>query len=335
MTLRIGINGFGRIGRLALRVMAKRGGVECAGINDIVPAATMAHLFKYDSTHGRYAGEVSSSETSITVDGQTVPVTSEKDPAKLPWKKASCDIALECTGLFTTLEAASKHLEAGAKKVIISAPSKGKEGVPTFVYGVNHQAYNPKEHHVVSNASCTTNCLAPIAKVLNDAFGIEHGFMTTIHAYTNDQRVVDGPHKDLRRARSAALSQIPTTTGAARAVGLVLPELAGKLDGLAVRIPTANVSLVDLVAILKKAATTEEVNARFKAAAEGPLKGILDFCQEELVSVDFMGDIHSSIVDALSTKTISNMVKVLAWYDNEIGFCHRMIDLAQHMGKTL
>jgi glyceraldehyde 3-phosphate dehydrogenase len=335
MTLRIGINGFGRIGRLALRVISERSGVECAGINDIVPAATMAHLFKYDSTHGRYPGKVSSSETSITVDGQTIPVSCEKDPAALPWKKLSCDVVLECTGFFTSMDGAKKHLEAGAKKVIVSAPCKGKETVPTFVYGVNHQAYNPKEQHVISNASCTTNCLAPIAKVLNDAFGIEHGFMTTIHAYTNDQRVVDGPHKDLRRARSAGISQIPTTTGAARAVGQVLPELAGKLDGLAVRVPTANVSLVDLVAILKKAANAEEVNARLKAAAEGPLKGILDYCQEELVSVDFMGDTHSSIVDAPSTRTISNMVKVLAWYDNEIGFCHRMIDMAQYMGKAL
>lgn len=333
MALRIGINGFGRIGRLALRVIVQTKAVECVGVNDIVPAATMAHLFKYDSTHGIFAGEVSSTETSLSVNGRPIPITCEKDPSALPWKKAGCDVALECTGLFTDKEAASRHLAAGAKRVIVSAPCKDKDGVPTFVYGVNHEKFNPSTDYVVSNASCTTNCLAPVAKVLNDSFGIDRGFMTTIHAYTNDQRVVDGPHKDLRRARSAGVSQIPTTTGAARAVGLVLPDLAGRLDGMAIRVPTANVSLVDLVAILKKTATAEEVNQAFKAAADGPLKKIIQYCTEELVSVDFNGNTHSAIVDAPSTKAIGNLVKVIAWYDNEIGFCHRMIQMAQHIGR--
>lgn len=334
MTIRIGINGFGRIGRLALRVISKTKGVECVGINDLIPAATMAHLFKYDSTHGRFNGEVKAGEKSLTINGRTIEISSEKDPSVLPWKNLSADIVLECTGKFTDREGASKHLAAGAKKVIISAPGKDK-GTPTFVFGVNHESYSPSEHNVVSNASCTTNCLAPVAKVLNDNFGIEKGFMTTIHAYTNDQVVVDGPHKDLRRARAAAVSQIPTTTGAARAVGLVLPELAGKLDGMAIRVPTPNVSLVDLVAILKKPARTEEVNAALKAAAEGALKGILEFCTDPCVSVDFMGDAHASIVDALSTKVIDNMVKVLAWYDNELGFCNQMVRFVEFVGKKL
>ena len=334
MALRIGINGFGRIGRLALRVAANDSSVEFVGINDLIPPATMAHLFKYDSTHGRFKGEASSGERDITVNGKKIPTFSETDPAKLPWKDLKADIVLECTGRFVDTAGASKHLTAGAKKVIISAPSKEKD-TPTFVYGVNHESYKPSEHHIVSNASCTTNCLAPVAKVLHENFSIERGFMTTIHAYTNDQRVVDGPHKDLRRARAAAVSQIPTTTGAAKAVGLVLPDLKGKLDGMAIRVPTANVSLVDLVLICSKPVTAESVNDALKKAAQGPMKGILEFCEEPLVSVDFMGDTHSSIVDALSTKTIGNMVKVLAWYDNEIGFCHRMLDLAKHMGKSL
>ncbi|MFH0800639.1 MAG: type I glyceraldehyde-3-phosphate dehydrogenase [Pseudomonadota bacterium] len=334
MTLRIGINGFGRIGRLALRVMAEKKGLECVGINDIVPPATMAHLFKYDSTHGRFKGEVKASESGLVVNGHTIPVYSEKDPSALPWKNQRCDIVLECTGIFTDRESASKHIAAGAKKVIVSAPCKGKD-TPTFVFGINHESYRPSEHHVLSAASCTTNCLAPVAKVLQDSFGIERGFMTTVHSYTNDQRVVDGPHKDLRRARSAAVSQIPTTTGAARAVGLVLPALAGKLDGLAIRIPTANVSLVDLVAVLKKAVSAAEVNSALKAASEGELKGILAYCEDECVSVDFMGETHPSIVDALSTKVIDNMVKVLAWYDNEIGFCNQMLRLTEYIGKKL
>ncbi len=333
MTLKIGINGFGRIGRLAMRVAASDSSVEFVGINDLIPPATMAHLLKYDSTHGRFKGNISASEKEITVNGKKIPTFAETDPTKLPWKDLNVDIVLECTGKFVDTAGASKHLAAGAKKVIISAPCKDKDS-PTYVYGVNHESYKP-EQNVVSNASCTTNCLAPVAKVLHENFTIEKGFMTTIHAYTNDQRVVDGPHKDLRRARAAAVSQIPTTTGAAKAVGLVLPDLKGKLDGMAIRIPTANVSCVDLVVECAKPLTAESVNAALKKAAQGPLKGILDFCEEPLVSVDFMGETNSSVVDALSTKAIGNMVKIIAWYDNEIGFCYRMIDLAKHMGKTL
>lgn len=332
MTVRVGINGFGRIGRLALRVMAEDKNFECVGINDIVPAPTMAHLFKYDSVHGRFNGEVKSTENSITVNGMTIPVWAEKDPSALPWKDKNCDVVLECTGKFVDKEGASKHIAGGAKRVIISAPSKDKAGVPTFVFGVNHENFKASDT-VLSAASCTTNCLAPVTKVLNDAFGIERGFMTTIHAYTNDQRVVDSPHKDLRRARAAAVSQIPTTTGAAKAVGLVLPELAGKLDGLAIRVPTANVSLVDLVAVVAKPATAEEVNAALKKASEGSLKGVLRFCEEPLVSVDFMGESHPSIVDAALTRANGNMVKVFAWYDNEMGFTQQMMKLASYIGS--
>ncbi|MBI4212539.1 MAG: type I glyceraldehyde-3-phosphate dehydrogenase [Deltaproteobacteria bacterium] len=333
MTLRIGINGFGRIGRLALRAMIQRKNIECVAINYLVPSSTLAHLLKYDSAHGRFQGEVSASETALTVNGRAIAISSEKDPTLIPWKKHGVDVVFECTGIFTQLETAQKHLEAGAKKVIISAPAKGD--VPTFVMGVNHQDYHTKEHHVVSNASCTTNCLAPVVKVLHESFGIERGFMTTIHSYTNDQNVVDAPHKDLRRARAAAASQIPTTTGAAKAVGLVLPALKGKLDGMAIRVPTINVSCVDLVATLKNPATAEDINAKLKAAAQGPLKGILAFVEDECVSVDFMGNTHSSLVDAPSTRVIDNMVKVLAWYDNEMGFSCRMLDLAEHMGRSL
>lgn len=332
MAIRVGINGFGRIGRLTLRLLAEKKGFECVGINDLISAETMAHLFKYDSTHGRFKGEVSCSEKSLTINGNEIPVFSEKDPTLLPWGQRECDIVFECTGKFTKIEDASKHKQGGAKRVVISAPAKTKE-VPTFVYGVNHKTYDASKQSVVSAASCTTNCLAPVAKVLNDSFGIERGFMTTIHAYTNDQQVLDGPHKDLRRARAAALSMIPTSTGAAKAVGLVLPELAGKLDGWAIRVPTPDVSAVDLVAMIKKTATAEEVNAALKKASEGELKGILRFCTEPCVSCDFLGESNSSIVDAMSTKVIDNMVKVLAWYDNEIGFCHQMIRLAEHMSK--
>ena len=334
MAIRIGINGFGRIGRLALRVTANDSSFEFVGINDVIPASTMAHLFKYDSTHGRFNGQVAATEKEMIVNGKKISTLNEMDPTKLPWKDLKADIVLECTGKFVDTIGASKHLAGGAKKVIISAPCKEKDA-PTFVYGVNHESYRPSDHHVVSNASCTTNCLAPVAKVLHENFQIERGFMTTIHAYTNDQRVVDGPHKDLRRARAAAVSQIPTTTGAAKAVGLVLPDLKGKLDGMAIRVPTANVSLVDLVVVCSKPATAESVNAALKKASEGYLKGILEYCDEPLVSVDFMGNIHSSIVDALSTKVIGNMIKVLAWYDNEIGFCHQMMNMAKYMGKSL
>ncbi|MFH1830542.1 MAG: type I glyceraldehyde-3-phosphate dehydrogenase [Pseudomonadota bacterium] len=341
MTLRIGINGFGRIGRLALREMMSdsntlkkligNGDWKCVGINDIVDAKTMAHLFKYDSVHGTFDGEVKAKEGLITINGQEIPVTAEKDPTQLPWKKMECDIVLECTGIFTSKERAAAHLNAGAKKVIISAPAKDKD-TPTFVFGVNHTTYNPKEHNVISNASCTTNCLAPVVKVLHDNFGVEQGLMTTIHSYTNDQHIVDAPHKDLRRARAGALSQIPTTTGAARAVGLVLPDLAGKLDGLAIRVPTPNVSLVDLVATLKKPATVDAINAALKKASEGALKHTLAVCEEPLVSVDFMGNPNGSIVDGACTKVIGNIAKVMSWYDNEMGFCYQMLRMANYMG---
>jgi glyceraldehyde 3-phosphate dehydrogenase len=336
MALRIGINGFGRIGRLVLRVAAQENmsDIKFVGINDLIPPETMAHLLKYDSTHGRFDAEVQAQEGMLKVNGKDIRVTSERDPAAIPWKDLKADIILECTGLFTNREAASKHLTAGAKKVIISAPAKDVD-TPTFVFGINHENYDPHEHTVVSNASCTTNCLAPLIKALNDAFVVEQGFMTTIHSYTNDQRVVDGPHKDLRRARAAAVSQIPTTTGAAKAVGKVLPELEGKLDGFAVRVPTANVSCVDLVAICKNDITAESVNAAFKKASEKELKGVLGYCDEPLVSVDFMGTLTPSIVDAKSTRVIGNMVKALSWYDNEAGFCHQMLHFAKYMGKKL
>ncbi|MFA4974737.1 MAG: type I glyceraldehyde-3-phosphate dehydrogenase, partial [bacterium] len=294
----------------------------------------MAHLFKYDSAHGRFEGEVSCTEKTLRVSGHEIPVTSEKDPSALPWKAMECDIVLECTGKFVERAGASAHLKAGAKRVILSAPAKEKD-TPTFVYGVNHETYDASKDTIVSGASCTTNCLAPVAKVLQESFGIERGFMTTIHSYTNDQRLVDAPHKDLRRARAAAVSQIPTTTGAAKAVGLVLPMLAGKLDGISVRVPTLNVSLVDLVATLSKQATADEVNAALKKASEGELKGIMAYVTDPCVSVDFMGDNHASNVDAGYTKTIGNMVKILSWYDNEMGFTHQMLRLAEYMGKKL
>lgn len=333
MTVKIAINGFGRIGRLALRVAHDNPNFEFVGINDLIPSATMAHLFKYDSTHGQFKGEVRASETEFSVNGKKIRTTREPDPTKLPWKELNVDLVIESTGRFVNPNDAAKHLQAGAKKVIVSAPCKGD--APTFVFGVNHENYKPAEDNVVSNASCTTNCLAPIAKVLHENFTIERGLMTTIHAYTSDQRLLDAPHKDLRRARTAAASQIPTTTGAAKAVGLVLPDLKGKLDGMAMRVPTQDVSCVDLVAICQKPVTAESVNAALKKAAEGPMNNILRYCDEPLVSVDFLGESHSSIVDALSTKVIGNLIKVIGWYDNEIGFTHRMMDLAQYMIKKM
>jgi len=343
MTLRIGINGFGRIGRLTLREMMGDKGTlknlighsdfKCVGINDIVDAKTMAHLFKYDSAHGTFAGDVSASDGAISVNGQEIPVTAIKDPSQLPWKKMECDIVLECTGIFRSTDTAKAHLAAGSKGVIISAPAKGE--CPTFVYNVNHETYDAAKQPIISNASCTTNCLAPVVKVLNENFGVERGLMTTIHSYTNDQRIVDAPHSDLRRARAGAVSQIPTTTGAAKAVGLVLPELSGKLDGLAIRVPTVNVSMVDFVCTLKKAATADEINAALKKAASGALKNTLAVCEEPLVSVDFMGNSHGSIVDAASTKASGNMAKVMSWYDNEMGFCYQMLRMASHMGSKL
>jgi len=328
---KVGINGFGRIGRLTLRAaLEKKSELEFVAVNDLVDAKTLAHLFKWDSIHGPFCGEVEAKDDALIINGKEIKVFSEKDPAKLPWKELGVDIAIESTGIFRKKEQAALHLEAGAKKVIITAPAKGD--VPTFVMGVNESSYDPSSHHIVSNASCTTNCLAPVAKVLMDNFGVKRGLMTTIHAYTNDQMLLDGPHRDLRRARAAALSMVPTTTGAAEAVGKVIPELNGKLTGIAIRVPTPDVSLVDLVAELEKDVTVEEVNGAFKEAAEGSLKDILVYCEEPLVSVDFTTNPASSIFDAKSTKVIQErMVKVLAWYDNEWGYSCRVVDLAEYM----
>ncbi len=334
MATRIGINGFGRIGRCVLRAGWKDPDLEFVGINDLTDAATLAHLLKYDSVHGAFDAKVKALDDAIVVGNKKIRVLSVRDPAELPWKKLGVDIVFECTGLFRDKEKAEAHRKAGAKKVIISAPAKGED--LTVVMGVNDDKYDPKKHHILSNASCTTNCLAPVAKVLNDTFGIEKGLMTTIHSYTNDQRILDLPHKDLRRARAAAVSMIPTTTGAAKAVGLVLPELQGKLDGMSIRVPTPNVSVVDLVAVLKKGTTVEKVNQALKKAASGKMKGILFFCEEPLVSIDFNGNNHSSIVDAsLTTVMDGNMVKVISWYDNETGFSRRMLDLTLLIAKDL
>jgi len=331
--VKVGINGFGRIGRIVLRESINDPMIQIVGINDLFDVKTMAHLLKYDSVFGRAKMSIEAKENELVINGRSISVTKETDPTKLPWKALGAQVVLECTGKFVDKDKAAAHLAAGAKKVVISAPAKGE--VKTFVYGVNHQSYDPKTDDIVSNASCTTNCLAPVAKVLHEKFGIERGFMTTIHSYTNDQRIADGPHKDLRRARAGAISQIPTTTGASKAVGLVLPELKGKLDGFSVRVPTPDVSCVDLVCVCKKAATAAEVNAALKAAAEKELKGILGYSDEPLVSVDYIGNPHSSIVDAECTKTIDNLVKVLAWYDNEFGFSARMVDLVKYIGERL
>ncbi len=332
MGIRLGINGFGRIGRLVLRAALKHPGVEVAAINDLSDAATMAHLLKYDSVHGTMAQAVAAQDNAITVDDVSIPVTSIKDPAQLKWKEVGVDVVAECTGIFRDRENAGKHLAAGARKVIISAPAKDPD--ITIVMGVNSNRYDPKEHHIISNASCTTNCLAPVAKVLLENFGIQCGLMTTVHAYTGDQRLLDFPHKDLRRARAAALSMVPTTTGAARAVALVLPELNGKLNGLAIRVPTPNVSIVDLVAVLEKpGVTASEINEALKTASEGELSGILGYCDLPLVSSDFNGSTLSSIVDAQNTYVIQNMVKVLSWYDNENGYATRMVDVAALAGE--
>jgi glyceraldehyde 3-phosphate dehydrogenase (phosphorylating) len=309
-----------------LRAAVQEKGIEFVAINDLTDAKTLAHLLKYDSVHGRFPGEVAAEGDQIVVNGKAIKILAVKNPAELPWKELKIDIVLESTGLFTSKEKASMHLTAGAKKVIISAPATDPD--LTVVMGVNDKAYDKSKHHIISNASCTTNCLAPVAKVLHDSFGIVKGLVTTVHSYTNDQNILDLPHKDLRRARAGALSMIPTTTGAAKAVSLVLPELKGKLDGMAIRVPTPNVSVVDLVVTLSKPTDKEQVNAALKAAADGPLKGILGFCPEELVSIDFNGNPLSSIVDAPSTKVIDgDMVKVISWYDNETGFSHRVLDL--------
>ena len=330
--MKVGINGFGRIGRQVFRILQERG-VEVVGINDLSDNAILAHLFKYDSNYGRFPGTVSYDEKNITVNGKTIRVYEEKDPANLPWGEIGADIVIESTGRFTKLEAAEAHLKAGAKKVIISAPGKGD--MLTVVMGVNEHMYDPAKHHVISNASCTTNGLAPVAKVLNDHFGIEKGLLTTVHAYTASQSLVDAVKDDPRDARAAALNIVPSETGAAKAVGLVIPELKGKFGGMAFRVPTSTVSVVDFTAILSKEASKEEINAAMKAAAEGPMKGILAYTEEPLVSSDLKGDPHSSIFSALDTLVVGNLVKVVSWYDNEWGYSCRVADLAQYIGKKL
>jgi glyceraldehyde 3-phosphate dehydrogenase len=334
MTTRIGINGFGRIGRQSLKAIIERHpqDLEVVAINDITDTQTNAHLLKYDSTYGRFPGEVEATENSLVVNGHKIQVVAQRDPAQIPWADFGVDLVIESTGLFTDASKASAHLKGGAKKVIISAPAKGED--LTIVLGVNENVYDPAKHTIISNASCTTNCLAPAAKVLNDAFGIERGMMNTIHSYTNDQRILDQVHKDLRRARTAGANIIPTTTGAARALALVIPELKGRFDGMSLRVPTMTVSVVDFVAIIRKEATKEQLNQAFKEAATGPLKGILDYTDEPLVSTDFRGDAHSSIIDGDSTMVLGgNMVKVLAWYDNEWGYSSRVADLAQFIAQ--
>jgi len=334
MTVKIGINGFGRIGRCVLRLAVDRPDMEFIAVNDITDAKTLAHLLKYDSVHGNFTGQVEVKGDSMVVNGKSIKVIAKTNPNELPWKDMGVQVVIESTGRFTDKAGASKHLEAGAKKVIISAPAKNED--ITIVMGVNDRNYDPAKHHIISNASCTTNCLAPVAKVLLENFGIKKGLMTTIHSYTNDQKILDLPHKDLRRARAAALSMIPTTTGAARAISLVLPSLKGKLDGLAIRVPTPNVSLVDLVAELEKDTTVEAVNGSLKKASEGELKEYLRFSEEELVSADFNNSLFSSIVDGPLTAVIGgNLVKVLSWYDNETGYSARIIDLIKLIGNSL
>ena len=331
MGIKVGINGFGRIGRNVLRAaMEKKSDINFVAVNDITDTKTLAHLLKYDSVLGNLDADIQAKENSIVVNGDEFQVFAERDPAKIDWKSVGAEVVIESTGLFTKRDDAAKHLRDGVKKVIISAPAKGED--ITIVLGVNQHAYHPKEHHVISNASCTTNCLAPIAKVLHDNFTIKRGLMNTIHSYTNDQRVLDLPHKDLRRARAAALSIIPTTTGAAKAIGLVLPELKGKLDGISLRVPTPNVSVVDLVAEVGKNTSKEEVNAAMKAAADGALKGILQYCDEPLVSIDFRKNANSSILDADYTAVMEgSMVKLLSWYDNEWGYSCRVVDLIDYI----
>ncbi|OQY60068.1 MAG: type I glyceraldehyde-3-phosphate dehydrogenase [Desulfobacteraceae bacterium 4572_88] len=334
MSIKLGINGFGRIGRLVFRVALTHPDVEVVAINDLTDAATMAHLLTYDSVHGKLDADVSVKADAIEVGGKSVAITSVKEPAKIGWKDFGADIVAECTGLFRDVQSASGHLAAGARKVIISAPAKDPD--ITIVMGVNSNRYDPRHHHIISNASCTTNCLAPVAKVLLENFGLKSGLMTTVHAYTGDQRLLDFPHKDLRRSRAAALSMIPTTTGAAKAVALVLPELAGKLNGLAIRVPTPNVSIVDLVATVEKSGVTvSDINDALKNASEGSLSGILGYSDLPLVSSDFNGCALSSVVDAPTTYVNDEMVKVLSWYDNESGYSHRMVDLAAMIGAQL
>ncbi len=332
MAIRVGINGFGRIGRNIMRGAMAHDEIDIVAVNDLTDAATLAHLLKYDSILGNLQADIKADKDRITVDGDEFQVLAQKDPAQLPWKSLGVDIVIESTGRFTSRDDAAKHIAAGGKRVIITAPAKGPD--ITLVMGVNEGAYDPSKHQIVSNASCTTNCLAPIAKVLHESFGIKKGWMTTIHAYTNDQQLLDLPHKDLRRARAAALSVIPTTTGAASAVGEVLPALKGKLDGIALRVPTPNVSVVDLNALLNTSATAEQVNGAFKAAADGPLKGILEYVTAPLVSIDFRGNPHSAMLDAAYTKVMDgDFVKVMAWYDNEWGYSSRCVDLIRYMAR--
>jgi glyceraldehyde 3-phosphate dehydrogenase len=328
--LRVGINGFGRIGRVLFRAGFEH--FEVVGINNLDSVEGAAHLLKYDSAHGIFSEEVSHDEKNLIVNGKKIPMSAIKNPAEIPWKAWGVDVVLECTGAFKKKEEFMAHIKAGAKRVLVSAPADGVD--KTIVFGLNHQTYDPAKDFVISNASCTTNCLAPVVKVLNEAFGIENGMMTTIHSYTNDQRILDAPHKDLRRARSAAVSMIPTSTGAAKAIGLVMPEMIGKLDGTSIRVPTPNVSLVDLTANLKKDATVESINQALSAAAKGALKGVLAVEDKLLVSIDFNGNKHSSIIDMDSTMVVGNrLVKVMSWYDNETGFSNRMVDLAMYMAE--
>jgi glyceraldehyde 3-phosphate dehydrogenase len=333
MTTRIGINGFGRIGRQSMKALMERypREIEVVAVNDLTDTKTNAHLLKYDSTYGRFPGEVEATADSLIVNGHSIKVISQRDPAMIPWGDMGVELVIESTGLFTDADKAAAHIKGGAKKVIISAPAKGED--LTIVLGVNDAMYDPAKHHIISNASCTTNCLAPAAKVINDTFGIEKGLMNTIHSYTNDQRILDQVHKDLRRARTAGANIIPTSTGAARALALVIPELKGRFDGMSLRVPTVTVSVVDFVATLRKETTREEVNQAFKDAAAGALKGILDFTDEPLVSTDFRGDSHSSIIDGLSTMAIGNMIKVIAWYDNEWGYSSRVADLTHFIAQ--
>jgi glyceraldehyde 3-phosphate dehydrogenase len=335
MGVKIGINGFGRIGRNFFRAARQQGiGLEFVAVNDITDARTLAHLLKYDSVLGTFPGEVTATEDGVVVDGVTLKVLSERDPANLPWKELGARIVIESTGLFTKREDADKHIAAGAEKVIISAPAKGED--ITIVLGVNDDAYDPKSHNVISNASCTTNCVVPMAKVLDDAFGIERGFMTTVHAYTNDQQILDLPHKDLRRARAAAINVIPTSTGAAKATGVVMPHLKGRMDGISLRVPVPDGSVTDLVATLKREVTVDEVNAAYEAAARsGPLAGKLVYTEDPIVSTDIVGSPASCTFDALSTMTIGNVAKVLGWYDNEWGYSHRLVDLTALVASTL
>ncbi len=334
MAVRVGINGFGRIGRNVVRaaMLAKQEDLEFVAVNDITDTKTLAHLLKYDSVHGRFPGTVEAKGDALVVNGREIKVFALKEPEKLPWSSLGVELVLESTGRFTDRDAAAKHLTAGAKKVVISAPAKGED--ITIVMGVNHEKYDPAKHHVISNASCTTNCLVPVVKVVMDQWGFKHGFMTTVHSYTNDQQILDLPHKDLRRARAAALSIIPTTTGAAKATGLVLPEVKGKIDGVSLRVPTPDVSIVDLTAEVEKKTTIDEVNGAFKRAAQGALKGILEVSDEPLVSVDYIGSLYSSVVDAMSTNVIDGtLVHVSSWYDNEMGYSARCVDLLAYLGR--